>query len=272
MAATPQNSAPPANVFRLYIDRKSLLPASRFITPEYVEFVDLPDDVQFSKSALFNDEAILGRSEPFKSYLSSSVAQITFTGRLVALGKADDGWQKIATKIIAGGLGLTGRFVGASMPYVGPAGKLASLALNAEKGYKDFMGEFGEDQARIATCTWDEVTKKARVLEALVYPQYDWRGHAYPPPLVRLQHGQNFTRPGVVKQVSMRWKGPWEVSTLLCMVVEAGIYFEEVSPRPKSFDEVQTGAGYYSSAVTDDMSIQTTQNKIQDNVRSISGL
>lgn len=259
----------PANVFRIILDSMTLLPNNRLASgqDDYVEFAEFPKDLTISKSANYSEDAILGRSEPYKVYQHSSGTRITFVARLVAMGTQKE--RGIEMEILGGALGLTGRFVGASMPFIGPAGNLASIALSGGKTAKAALGMAEPSSEDVATTTFLEVTKKAAWLEALTYPQYDAQGRAYPPPMVWLVYGQNFNRHGIMRDITIQYEGPWEMSTLLCMVVSCTVRFEEVNSTPNGYTNVRnisrlsgaqiSGGGFGARSAI-------------DNVRSVAGL
>jgi hypothetical protein len=261
MASASTNS-PGTNTFSILLDPASVLPSTPNTLLQYIELSSLPDPTVTSVSN-WHEDNILGRSEPYRSYMYSSSNIVSFTGFLVAMGTPQD--RDIALSVVGGALGLTGRFVGQAQPFIGPAGKIFSAAYNKLFGRSD-----KEIQEAVVTSTYNEVTRKARWLEALTKTQYDDQGWAYPAPHVFLQHGQNWKRRGIIQSVSITWKGPWEVSTLLCMVVEAAITFVEDNQTPKSFVEVATGAPPERTPLKD--SEYTGVQKAIDNARSLSGL
>jgi len=222
--ASAKSRSPGANKLVVMLDTKSVLPYSlNEGVATYQELTHLPD-VSLSASASYHDDNLLGRSEPFKSYSFSNPTQISFTGLIVVEGELKD--RNIATELTAGALGLTGRFVSASAPFIGPAGKLISKILPKQA------------QESIVKATFLEVTQKAAWFESLTKPQYDLQGYAYPPPHVLIFHGQNFKRRGVITNVHLTYKGPWEVSTLLSMLVEVTLTFQEDNLVPKGFLDV----------------------------------
>lgn len=246
------------NIFRLILDRTTLLPTSRLDTEDYLEFSGIPD-VNIQKSAVYHEDQVTGRSEPYRSYNYSTPTQISFTGKIVATGSPKGG--NIPMEVLAGGLGLVGRFVSGTAPFIGPAGKLGTHALNA------LTNDQGSDVAAFA---WVEVKQKADWLEALTYPQYDDAGRAYPPPLCWIQFGQNFTRRGVLKSVTLDYHGPWEPLTLLSMYVEAQCTFEEVSLQPKGYLDVRNA--YTRGFEKANLATGSPVRAVIDNVRSVAGL
>lgn len=258
--ASVTTRSPGTNTFNIMLDSSSVLPSTPTSVFQFVELSALPEPTTTSV-ANWHEDNILGRSEPYRSYMYSSSNIVNFSGFLVAMGTPKD--RDIALSIVGGALGLTGRFVGQSAPFIGPAGKIFSAVYN-----KLFNNE--DVQEAIVKSTFEEVTKRALWLEALTRTQYDEQGWAYPPPHVFLQHGQNWKRRGIIQSVTNVWKGPWEVSTLLCMVVESTITFVEDNQTPKSFVEVATGQPYVRTPLKD--SEYTGVQKAIDNARSLSGL
>jgi hypothetical protein len=190
-------------------------------------FPELPENLVLSKSATYNDEVVPGRTEPWKSYSSSEPTRVSFTVRFLAQGEPKSRGLPLA--IAGGGLSLANRFgPEKARPFLGIAGNAIGLAASLGK------------QNDVLQVTFFEVHLKVAFLESLVYAQYDAFGRAYPPPKVQLIYGQNFDFTGVVRSVSFVYRGPWEIESLLCMLVEASIEFEESNPAPKGYLEVQS--------------------------------
>lgn len=250
---------PSLKLFKIQLVKESLLPNNRIIGPDYCEFSELPANLVMSKAASYTDEQILGRTEPWKSYANSDTTRIEFTARLMALG----GYVDSSAPVQAAGfaLGLTGRFVPQTQPFLGIAGNAFSLPFGGNT-----------DQEKLITITFEEVHQKVAWLEALTYAQYDDQGHAYPPPLVKLVYGQNFTRRGVVRAVSFQFRGPWEVSTLMCMLVECSISFEEVNQSPKGYIDVRNRTPPQVNLVLGESSFEKTKRTVVDYSRSIFGI
>lgn len=257
---------PGANVFKVLLDMNSLLPGTYNTGCALgYELAHIPD-VQVNSSSVWHDENILGRSEPFKSYAYSTNTQISFTGKLVVQGSMKE--RNIPVEVMAGALGLTGRFVGSTAPFLGPAGNLASAAARGR-----LMDEQpNEVQERIVLAVFREVTQIAAWFEALTKPQYDLMGYSYPPPHIFVRLGQNFEKRGVVSTVNLTYKGPWEVSTLLCMEVEVALTVMEVNKVPKGFlDAANMKEGALQRNYKDPDLYGTGQAAI-DNARSLVGL
>lgn len=252
-------SQTPANVFRIVLDEQTLLPNNRSQgEASYLEFSELPEGLSFSKSANYREDAVLGRSEPYISYENSSPTRFTFTAKLVATGSPKD--RSFYNGIIAGALGLTGRFVANTQQFIGIAGTIASNVAGLSTG---------ADTQEIVDTTFREVTQKVAWLEALTYPQIDDSGITYQPPMVNLMYGQNLLRHGVITNVNFVLRGPWEMQTLLCMVVECNIQFMEVNKVPKGYLNVRN----ITEPKVETLPTQGfTARKALDNVRSIAGL
>jgi len=256
--ADPKAKTPGANTLVIMFDSTSLLPGT--VVPMFQKMSHLPD-VSLTTSAVYHDDNLLGRSEPFKSYSFSTSTQITFTGLILVQGSTKD--RNVAMEIVGGGLGLTGRFVSATMPFIGPAGKLISAAMNAGKDSKI--------QEILVSTTFQEVTLVAAWFESLTKPQYDDQGYAYPPPHVFLMHGQNFKRRGVITNVHLTYKGPWEVTTLLSMLVEISLTFQEDNKTPKGFlDTLNMKEDAIKKEAIEER--YSGAQKAIDNARSLSGL
>jgi hypothetical protein len=222
-----------ANKFRISLDERTVLPQDLLLLTPSVSFTGLPE-VRLQSGASWHDDNIIGRSEPYRSYLYSTGTSISFTGVLIATGGIVGKSKDIATAIAAGALGLTGRFIGQSAPFIGPAGKVFSLIRN---GIPSAAEQEALENERIGTI-WFEVAVQAAWLEALTKPQYDSMGWAYPPPHVWIQHGQNFLKRGLLTSSTITFKGPYEPNTLLSMHVEVEMTFVEDNEIPKSLTDV----------------------------------
>jgi hypothetical protein len=189
---------------------------------------------------------------------------MTFSARLVATGSPKE--QGLIMDIASGALGLTGRFVNSLAPWAGAAvaaaGKLGSSVYNAVAGNSDL------EQEKI-DITFQEVTRKVAWLEALMYPQYDDSGVSYPPPMVWLMYGQNLLRHGIIKDINFNLQGPWEMQTLLCMVIDCNVQFQEVNRAPKGYLDARNIKQPTKETVA---SGGINPRSVIDNVRSISGL
>ncbi len=254
----------PTNVFRIMLDEQTMLPNNRSVGAEsFVEFAELPENLTFTKTAIYNEDHVLGRSEPYITYANSTATTFVFEAKLVATGSPKD--RSIFTEVIAGALGLTGRFVSGASSVIGPAGTVISNADQAS--IKRF--EKGTTAEAVVSATYQEVTRKVAWLEALLYPQYDDQGTTYAPPMVNLMYGQNLLRHGVITNISFTLKGPWELTTLLCMVVGCNVQFTEVNKVPKGYLNVRN---LQPPKPQIDSTTGFKPRKVIDNVRSQSGL
>lgn len=253
--AYPTTTQVPTNVFRIVLDETTLLPNNRSVGAEsFVEFSELPENLSFTKSANYNEDAVLGRSEPYQTYANSAATQFSFTAKLVATGSPKD--QSLFAEVLAGALGLTGRFVSGASQFIGAAGNLLT-------------GTPGIDTQKVVNTTFQEVTRKVAWLEALLYPQYDDSGITYAPPMVNLMYGQNLLRHGVINNIQFTLRGPWEITTLLCMVVECQVRFTEVNKIPKGYLNVRN---LNKPKPQIDPTSAFSVRKAIDNARSLSGL
>jgi hypothetical protein len=193
-----------------------------------IHFADIPEDLTIYKQANYGEERIPGRSEPWIFYNDSECTIITFTGKLIATGDPKD--RDLLMSLLGKGLGYTSRFVPSTAPYLGIAGNAVSMVNNYFKGKEDPIPTI-----------YASVIKKIYWLEALTYPQYNDVGEVYPPPLVRLNFGPTLVRQGVIKNLQVNVRAPWEVSTLMPYYAEARITFMEVNAKPKGFYEAITG-------------------------------
>ncbi len=248
----------PTNVFRIVLDEQTMLPNNRSVGAEsFVEFAELPENLTFTKTAVYNEDAVLGRSEPYQTYSNSTPTTFTFAAKLVATGSPKD--RGIFTEVLSGALGLTGRFVSGASQIIGNVGVAATI--------KRF--DQGTNAEEVVSATYQEVTRKVAWLEALLFPQYDDQGITYAPPMVNLMYGQNLLRHGVITNISFTLKGPWELTTLLCMVVECNIQFTEVNKIPKGYLNVRN---IQPPKPQIDATTGFKPRKVIDNVRSIAGL
>lgn len=235
-----------ARLFRIEIDKSTLIPENRtaFMVekdgPDFLEFSELPDNLNLNKSAYWNNEQVVGRGEPWKNYASTSPTRINFTAKLVATGgsEAATGFVRGLNDVAGFGLGLAGRFAAPTQPFLGIAGNVISAAGGIKSGsaLRQFLGGDPDDKIKL---TFEEVHQKLAWLEALLHPQVTNEGRSFPPPAVFLCYGGNFRRRGVIPDVSFVFRGPWEVNTIMCMLVEVSIVFEESNAVPKSYNEVR---------------------------------
>lgn len=211
--------------FYMELVPETLLPAAR-VPPYELEFNEIPV-IHDSKTAVYINENIPGRSEPWKSYAYSDPTSITFTTTLVAQGKLLE--RSPANAVAGAALGLTGRFVNPTVPFLGIAGNAFSLVAN----------QFGSTPEDIIVVLAREVYEKVNWLKALLYPQTDEQGRTFPPPQVYFHFGANFVRRGVVTHVGVVYEGPYEVNTLLSYAVKVEISFEESNRVPRSYLDVR---------------------------------
>jgi hypothetical protein len=189
-------------------------------------FADLPEPFTINKSAVYNPETIMGRSEPLRYYSASTATTISFTGKLIAMGEPKDPG---AMAMVGQALNLTGRVAGSAVaPYLGIAGNVASLIYD----------ELAATEEKIATIV-NAVHTTANRIKALVYPQYDINGIAYPPPKVVLHYGPNYEGLGVITSVSIAYQGPYEINSMLAMRADCSITFEEVNPRAPGYGDAK---------------------------------
>lgn len=236
MGLNPTSNRRGLKAFKLQLVKASLINEVGFFTDVELEFSEIPEILSLQKSAAYVDQPIPGRTEPWKSYSHSNPTVINFSAKLVAQGTP-----------ISGSIGaaLAGTVTGLAFAGLSAAGASTSVSFGIP-GADSFLGI----SRNIATRVEDiqnipiiilEVQRKADWLLSLVYAQYDDQGRAFPPPLVDLVYGSNFTKRGVVKDVQLIYMGPWEPNTLLSQRVEAKITFEEVNQTPKSYLEVRNG-------------------------------
>ena len=192
-----------------------------------IYFSDLPEPFTINKSAVYNPETIMGRSEPLRYYSSSTATTISFTGKLIAMGEPKGDLEPMA--MVGQALNLTGRVAGSqAAPYLGIAGNVATLIYD----------EVAATEEKIATIV-NAVHTTANRIKALVYPQYDINGIAYPPPKVILHYGPNYEGLGVITNVSVAYQGPYEVNSMLAMRADCNITFEEVNPRAPGYEDAK---------------------------------
>lgn len=231
--------------FKIELVRQSLIPdnAPGFFTDIELEFSEIPERVIVQKSAVYNDVPIAGRSEPWKNYSHSNPTVITFTAKLMAQGAPISGSVGAVAAQSALSLGLAGlsaagipTSVNVNVPEVGSDANFLGIPNNAINRVQALA-----ESAKKIPIILLEVQRRADWLLSLVYPQYDPQGRAFPPPLVNIIHGANFTLRGVIKDVQLAYMSPWEPNTLLSQLVECTITFEEVAETPRSYLEQRNG-------------------------------
>jgi hypothetical protein len=193
-----------------------------------IQFSDIPEAFQYIKSAIYNRENIIGRSEPLRIYSHSEPTIVQFTGRIISSGETKT--DPSAMAVAGAGLGLVGRFYAPAAPFLGIAGNVMSL----------INDEF-KDQEDLIIGIVKHVHYKVAHLEALCYPQYDVQGIAYPPPKVRLVFGRNFMREGIITSCSPKFYGPYEMNSMLAYNCDVSLTFEEANPTPLSYTDVRNG-------------------------------
>jgi len=197
-----------------------------------------------TRSANYIDIDIVGRSEPLKSYANSPSTTFDFSVKFVAIGNtlaaavgtsslAVLGQAAIASGLVAGGVRGAGRVLGDSV---------------VDNSFLSAVSDSGA--GKIAALEL-EVHQKIRWLEALTYAQYDNQGRAFPPPAFFLIYGLNLARRCIMRSVSIVFKGPWDVTGLLCHVAEVSITAEEVNAVPKSYTDARNGITRTSSGPFD---------------------
>ena len=222
---------PSMRQFYLVLDRQTVLPGSRVAGDDRLEFTELPEELSLTRSANYIDIDIVGRSEPLKSYANSPSTTFDFSVKFVAVGDP-----------IAAGVGLSNlsKFSGAAVAsglaavVSGVSGVLGSSAF--ENTAATLIADSGAGKAAALEF---EVHQKIRWLEALTYAQYDAQGRAFPPPAFYFIYGRNLERRCIMRSVTLVYKGPWDVTGLLCHVAEVSISAEEVNALPKSYQDVR---------------------------------
>lgn len=197
-----------------------------------LEFSEIPERVLVSKQAVYNDVSIPGRSEPWKTYSHSNPTTVTFTAKLVAMGGA-----------LSGSIGAAAASAVTTLAFAGLSAAGIPTSINVDVGDNTFLRGAAAriESAKAIPIILLEVQRRADWLLALTHNQADDQGRVYPPPLVNLIHGANFTMRGVITDVQLAYEGPWEPNTLLSHVVECNITFQEVNLTPKSYLDVRNG-------------------------------
>lgn len=231
----PVNDRRGIKTFKLELVRASLLNppgAADLFTDIEMEFSEIPERVLVAKSAVYKDVHIPGRSEPWKTYSHSNPTVVTFTAKLVALGAPLTGSVGAAAASAAATLAYAGLSAAGVPTSVTFEGNDSTLFRNA--------AQRAESLKRVPSIIL-EVQRRADWLRALMHSQVDEQGRVFPPPLVNLIHGANFTLRGVLTDVTLAYEPPWEPNTLLSQVVECNVTFHEVNLTPKSYLEVRNG-------------------------------
>jgi hypothetical protein len=231
----PVNDRRGIKTFKLELVRDSLLNppnALDIFTDVEMEFSEIPERVLVSKSAVYNDVSIPGRSEPWKTYSHSNPTTITFTAKLVAQGAA-----------LSGSVGLAAAAAVTTLAFAGLSAVGFPTSINVDVGDNTFLRTAAAraEAAKAIPLILIEVQRRADWLLALTFSQSDDQGRVFPPPLVNLIHGANFSMRGVITDVQLSYQGPWEPNTILSQVVEATLTFHEVNLIPKNYLEVRNG-------------------------------
>jgi hypothetical protein len=218
--------------------------------------------VNIGKSASYTDEQIAGRSEPWKVYNSSGSTMIDFAAKLMAMGESKSPWPFKEAVSLAGQIGNR----------VGLGGLLGVATTYAPRLYRNIMDLVGNNTGdEITSTTFTEVIKQAVALEALVYPQYNDDGIAFPPPMVYLKYGP-LTRRGIIRDVRFRLRPPWDVATGLPMLIECNVTMEEVNRVPKSFLQVRNYQLSDNGAAGQQSEVVPFKSSIYKRAREVFGL
>lgn len=223
---------PAMHQFYLVLDKQTVLKGSQIAGDDRLEFTELPEELSLTRSANYIDIDIVGRSEPLKSYSNSPSTTFDFSVKFVAVGDP-----------VAAGVGFS------SLASLGPAAIASGLVAGGVRGAGQVLGISGFDNSAVnlvadsgigkAASLELEVHQKVRWLEALTYAQYDDQGRAFPPPAFYLIFGRNLERRCVLRSITEVFKGPWDVTGLMCHVVEVSLTCEEVNAAPKSYQDVR---------------------------------
>jgi hypothetical protein len=251
--------------FRLEILKDSLLPETRVSVRDFdlkMEFSEIPENVNISKSALYTDEQIPGRSEPWKVYNSSGATMIDFSAKLVATG------EEKSPSLVSRGVTMVGQ-IGHKFGVGGLMGQAATYAPRVYRGIQNLsQDKRGEE---LTSAVYDEVIKKAAFLESLVYPQYNQDGIAFPPPLLNLRYGP-LVRRGVIRDVRFRLTKPWDPITGMPMMVDCSVTMEEVNRVPKSHLQVRNFQRPETGSAGQGTSVIPFKSKVLGLARSTFGL
>ena len=223
--------------FRIEIDRQSLLQKNSINVSDnelVITFSELPENLTLQKSAIYNDEPIPGRSEPWKVYSYSGSTLIDFNAKLLAMGTEITPGALKRSALLAGQVGTQ---VANRLGIGGEFGVLNTWAPRLYRNIEDLATD--KSNSELNSVTFEEVHKKAAILESLVYPQYNEDGISFPPPLVWLNYGSNFRRRGIIKDVRLQYMKPWVPDTGLSMIIDCGVVMEEVNFTPKGYSQVR---------------------------------
>lgn len=223
--------------FKIEVIPESLIDRNRNALSEplrVIRFSELPE-LEMTKAAVYNDEAVPGRSEPWKVYSHSDPLRIEFTAKLVAQGVQQATENRITWGLIGARVASVGVDLGQQALEQFTRGIPGAELIRSEVNRR-LLGPEGKD---ITSVTFQEVHYRAAFCLALMFPQYDGNGRAFPPPLVRLKYGSNFNFRGVLKNVSLRYLPPWDPKSGLAMVISVSATFEQVNIIPASYLDVR---------------------------------
>lgn len=231
----PVNDRRGIKTFKLELVRQSLVKpvgAADIFTDIEMEFSEIPERVLVSKNAVYNDALVPGRSEPWKTYSHSDSTTVTFTAKLVAQGAA-----------LSGSIGAAAASAFTTLAFAGLSAAGIPTSVNVDVGDNVFLRSASAriESAKSIPLIVLEVQRRADWLRSLMYPQKDDQGRLFPPPLVNLIHGANFTMRGVITNAVLAYEGPWEPNTLLSQVIECNVTFQEVNITPMAYLDVRNG-------------------------------
>ncbi len=219
----------PNAIKRWYIllDQETVIQASRSAigasqSGERLEFNTMPESLTVAKTANYADIMIPGRSEPYKYYSHSSATQLSLSLTIIAMG---DPQKKRTAGIVTPQSSLKFKNVDGSEQRVDKGVGPANIV--------------ERDDNFIIAALEREVHDKLRWIEALTYEQVSEQGIVFPPPSIFFVYGQNFTKRGVLKNFSIEYQGPWEVTTALAYQAKLSMAFDEVNVIPKSYADVR---------------------------------
>lgn len=188
-----------------------------------INFSEIPDNILIQKRAVYNEDVIPGRTEPWLNYSHSEGTIVTFTAKLFAQGQKKEGWN--SNGMLGGALGMGARFYSPSAPFLGIGGNVLSMLM-------------GDDPVGPTSDIFKEVHQKAALLQSLTYARYNAQGIAYPPLKVWLVINSVNIMYGVIKEVNLTHKGPYDTNSLMSYLIECYVVFQESNARPKGFADV----------------------------------
>jgi hypothetical protein len=238
-----------------------------------ITFPELPQSVTTQKDANYVDERVPGRTEPWKTYSDSNSEMIDFEIKLVATGTSSTPKGLASARATAGAALSVGGQVANRFGVDGVLGRVVTVGgLLKDTFASDFISGSGDRSGERAAIIFNEVTRKAAALKALTFAQYDDNGLAFPPPLIDLHYGMNFVSRGVVKSVRLRYLGPWEPTTGLCMRIDCNVTMEEVNLVPKSYRDVRDKLVSGTGSAGQIQTFARTPRNLLFNARSTFGL